>query len=132
MGDRGAEHAHHGISDELLDGAAKRLDLLPERHVVRRQHRSYVLWIEPLGPRRETDQVDEDHRHHPPLLARWLLMRRELEVGPAAPAILEPNRARRSTALAGVNQPAAAGPAEALSFVVLVPAMRTRLLFRQP
>ena len=37
--------------------------------VVRRQHRPDVLWVEALGPRREADEVDEEHRDDAPLLA---------------------------------------------------------------
>ena len=71
--ERRAEEAHHRVADELLDHAAERLDLTPDALVVRRQHRADVFRVEPLGPRGEADQVDEDHRHDPPLDPRRLV-----------------------------------------------------------
>src|SRR5437868_2443958 len=49
--------------------AAARLDLPPDVNVVRREERSDVLRVELLRPRREADDVDEEHRDDPALLA---------------------------------------------------------------
>ena len=55
-----AEDGHHGVADELLHDTAERLDLPPDALVIGRQDRMHVLRIQPLGPRREPDEVDED------------------------------------------------------------------------
>ena len=55
-----AEDGHHGVADELLHDTAERLDLPPDALVIGRQDRMHVLGIQPLGPRREPDEVDED------------------------------------------------------------------------
>ena len=68
VGERRAEDAHHRVADELLDDAAERLDLAAHAVVVRRQHCTDVLGIEPFGPGREPDEVDEDDGDDPPLV----------------------------------------------------------------
>ena len=86
VGERRAEHAHHRVADELLDDAAERLDLAADALVVGRKHRANLLGVEPLGPRREPDEVDEDDRDDPPLVPGRALVAdrgaaREAEVG---------------------------------------------------
>ncbi len=68
---RRAPHRHHGVADELLDGAAVALDRARGR---RRSSRSGARApprgrARPRG-RREPDQVGEEHRHDPPLGGR--------------------------------------------------------------
>ena len=65
-----AEHADHGVADELLDHPAERFDLVADAVVVRREDGAHVLGVERLGARGEADQVDEDDRDDPPLLPR--------------------------------------------------------------
>jgi hypothetical protein len=69
VGSGRSEHADHRVADELLDHAAERLDLGADAVVVRRQDGPHVLGIERLGARGESDEVDEDDRDDPPLLA---------------------------------------------------------------
>ena len=57
---RHAEHAHDGVADELLDGAAVRLDDPPRRAVVAAQQRVDVLRVVALAQRREPDDVAEE------------------------------------------------------------------------
>ena len=70
VGERRSEHAHDRIADELLDDAAERLDLPPDALVVGRKDGANLLGIEPLGPGREPDEVDEDDGDDPPLVPR--------------------------------------------------------------
>ena len=70
VGGRCAVDGDDGVADELLDGAAVALELAPERLVVPAQERAHVLRIEPLGPRRRADEVDEHRRDDLALLAR--------------------------------------------------------------
>ena len=63
VGDRRPEEGHDGVADELLDGAAVALELGAQLLVVRPQDRVDVLGVERLGPRREADEVGEEHRH---------------------------------------------------------------------
>jgi hypothetical protein len=53
--------AHDGVADELLDRAAETLELVSQPLVVGTQDRLDVLRIELLGPRREADEVGEEH-----------------------------------------------------------------------
>jgi len=59
---RRAEHRHHRIADELLDDAAKCLDLRTHPCEVRSQDRPDILRIEALCARRETDEIREENR----------------------------------------------------------------------
>jgi hypothetical protein len=65
---RGPEHAHDRVTDELLDGAAEALELLPHVLVVRSQDRPHVLRVERLGLRGEAHEVDEEDGDHTPFL----------------------------------------------------------------
>ena len=56
-----AEHRHHRVADELLDGAAALLELRSQPVVVRPQDRLDVLGIERLGARGEADEVGEEN-----------------------------------------------------------------------
>ncbi len=62
-----AEHRHHRVADELLDGAAALLELRSQPLVVRPQDRLDVLRIERLGARREADEIGEENRDDLPL-----------------------------------------------------------------
>ena len=59
---RRAEERHHGIADELLDGAAVTLELRADALVVGAQERLDVLGIDRLRRAREADEVAEDDR----------------------------------------------------------------------
>ncbi len=61
MSGRRPEEGHHRVADELLDRAAEALELGAEAGVVRAEDRLHVLGIERLRPRREADQVGEQH-----------------------------------------------------------------------
>jgi hypothetical protein len=57
--DRRAEERHHGIADELLDGAAVPLELTPNATVIRTKNRLDVLRVQRFSLRREADEVAE-------------------------------------------------------------------------
>ena len=83
---RRAEQPHDRVADELLDDTAERLDLSSDGVVVRPEQRLHVLGVEPLGPRREADQVDEDHADETAFLIRCLVLADErLTAGEAEP-----------------------------------------------
>ena len=75
VGDRGSEHGHDRVSDELLDRAAERLDLVPHSSEVRRKDRAHVFGIEPLRAGGEPDEVGEEHGDDLPLLGQSALGR---------------------------------------------------------
>ena len=75
VGNRRSEHGHDRISDELLDRAAERLDLVPHSSEVRREDRAHVLGIEPLRAGGEPDEVGEEHGDDLPLLGQSALGR---------------------------------------------------------
>ena len=54
-----AEGSHHRIPDELLDGAAAALDLLPQAGVVGADAGAYILGVLALGGGGESDEVAE-------------------------------------------------------------------------
>ena len=56
---RDAEHRHHRVPDELVEGAADVLDLGSQPGVVRPQQGPDILRVGPVGARREPDQVTE-------------------------------------------------------------------------
>jgi hypothetical protein len=60
--DRGAEHGHDRVADELLNRAAVALDVGAQERVVRAHGREYVLRIGGLRARREPDEVAEQDR----------------------------------------------------------------------
>ncbi len=68
--DRGAEHGHHRVADELLDGAAEPFDLAPDPSVIRRERVLDVLGIGEIEARRELDEVAEQDRDDLAFLAR--------------------------------------------------------------
>ena len=84
--DRGAEDRHHRVADELLDGAAEALELVPEAGVVRAEQRAHLLGIHLLGARREADEIGEEHGHDLALLEPRLLGRRERRAARVAEA----------------------------------------------
>ena len=61
------EQRHHGVADELLDGAAVPLQFRAEPLVVRPQDRLDVFRIERLGAGVEAHEVGEQHRDDLPL-----------------------------------------------------------------
>jgi hypothetical protein len=65
-----AEERHHGVPDELLDGAAVALELGADALVVGAEDRLDVLRVERLRPGCEPDEVAEDHRDDLALAAR--------------------------------------------------------------
>jgi hypothetical protein len=77
---RSSEDGHDGVPDELLHHAAVLLDPLLRLGVVELQLVADVLGVGPLCPRREADEIHEEHRHELSLLSRW---RRVLEPGAA-------------------------------------------------
>ncbi len=54
-----AEERHDSVADELLYRATEALELGAKAAVVGREQRTHVLGIEPLGSRREADEIDE-------------------------------------------------------------------------
>ena len=64
------EDADHRVADELLDAAAGRLDLRPQRGEVRRHEVGEDLAVEVLAERGGVDQVQEDGADQPALLGR--------------------------------------------------------------
>ena len=60
--DRRPPHGHHGVADELLDGAAVELDQPPCGVEVAREELAHLLGVARLGERREADEVGEEHR----------------------------------------------------------------------
>ena len=60
VSDRRTEDRHHRVADELLDDAAEALDLRAHPREVGRQDRADVLRVEPLGARREADEIREE------------------------------------------------------------------------
>jgi hypothetical protein len=67
---RGAEDRHDRVADELLHGAAERLELAADVVVVRREDRRDVLGVELLRPPGEADEVDEHDGDDPSLVLR--------------------------------------------------------------
>ena len=80
VGDRRAEHGHHRVADELLDGAAVPLELGAELCVIGRKCRPDVFRVESLCLRGRADEIGEEDRHDLPLRwrSRWL----RSEIGP--------------------------------------------------
>ena len=59
MCDRRPEQRHHGVADELLDGAAVVLQLVSQQRVVRSQRAAHVLHVHLLAAAGEPDQIRE-------------------------------------------------------------------------
>ena len=68
--DRHAEHGHHRVADELLDGAAVALDDRLHPLEVAREQRAQRLRVEPLAERGRAGDVAEEDGHGLALLAR--------------------------------------------------------------
>ena len=68
--DRDAEHRHHRVADELLDGAAVPLEHAARGVVVAVHQRAQRLRVGALPDRRRAGEVAEQHRHDLPHLAR--------------------------------------------------------------
>ena len=62
LSDRGAPDRHHGVADELLDGAAVAPDDRPGELEVARQDLAHLLGVALLREGREADEVAEQHR----------------------------------------------------------------------
>ena len=71
--DRRTPDRHHGVADELLDRAAVPLDHRAGNDEIPAQELPRVLRVAPFGGGREADEVDEQHRHEPPLGAGRLV-----------------------------------------------------------
>src|SRR4029077_16791439 len=68
--DGSAEEGHHRVADELLDGAAVALQLLPETGLIWREELCDILGIHLLRARSEADKVAEEDGHDLALFAR--------------------------------------------------------------
>ena len=66
---RRPEDRHHGVADELLDGAPEALDLARDARVVRAERGAHVLGVGAVGAGGEADEVDEEHGDDLALLA---------------------------------------------------------------
>jgi pimeloyl-ACP methyl ester carboxylesterase len=104
-----AEHGHHRVPDELLDGATEALELGAHVRVVRLEQPTHVLGVQRLRPCGEADEVAEEARDDLPLLTRLHLVherRRALRaearvvrvLAPAARADLHARRIGRDNA----------------------------------
>ena len=67
VGGRRAPDRHHGIADELLDGAAVAADHVADELEVAAQELAGVLGVAALGQGREADEVGEQDRDDPAL-----------------------------------------------------------------
>lgn len=65
-----AEDGHHGVADELLHRSAVFLDPGPHQREVPERDRAQGLRVEPPRQGRGSDEVAEDHGHHPAFLGR--------------------------------------------------------------
>ena len=132
VGDGRAEHAHHVVADELVDGAAVALDLLPEAAKRPIDHRLDRLGIHLLSRRGVSGEVGEDDRRLAPLLGRGLRRRgtrrrgrrASREIGPALDAELGPGRVLGATGRTCGGERCAARHAEPGSVRVLGAAAR--------
>jgi len=62
VGDRGSPDRHHGVADELLDGAAVAADHVTCQVEVSGEELAGVLGIPPFRERGEPDEVGEQDR----------------------------------------------------------------------
>ena len=69
VGDRGPEHRDDRIADELLDRAAKPLQVRSHASMMCSEHCPHVLGVASLGQSGRADEVGEYDRHDLPLLA---------------------------------------------------------------
>ena len=93
VGRGGAEHGHHPVADELVQGAPEPLDLPAEPGMVGAEQRPNVLGVGLVGAGGEAGQVAEQHRDDPALLQPGPRGQR----GPAPPTEREPSRDRSTT-----------------------------------
>ncbi len=93
--DRGSEHRHYGVPDELLERAAVVLNPLLRIGVIELESVAHVLRVGPVGARGEPDQIDEQDRDELPLLAQ---PSRRFEPGAAAAAEARFRRVRFAAA----------------------------------
>ena len=71
---RGAEHGHHGVADELLDRPPEALELVAQPRVIRPEQRAHLLGIHALRARGEADEVGEEDGHDLALLEPRVLV----------------------------------------------------------
>jgi hypothetical protein len=88
VGRRGAEHRHHAVADELVQGPPEPLDLPAQPAMVGAQQRPDVLGVGLVGAGGEAGQVAEQHGDDPAFLHPG----RCGERGPAPPTEREPAR----------------------------------------
>jgi hypothetical protein len=62
VGNRGPEHGHHGVADELLHGSSEPFDLPLQEVVVEAEGRANVFGIGTVRTSREPHEVDEQDR----------------------------------------------------------------------
>ena len=74
---RHAEHSHHGVADEFLDGAAIALDDPPHPLEVPREQRAQPLRVELFSERGRAREVAEENRDRLALLLRERVAERE-------------------------------------------------------
>ena len=74
---RDAEHGHHCVADELLDGATLGFDLLAHRREVAGHHLAEMLGVQTLAQLRGARHVGEEHRDEPPFIRTGLGVDRE-------------------------------------------------------
>jgi hypothetical protein len=100
VGRRSPEDGHDRVADELLDHAAERLELAANEVVVGREERPDVLRVEHFGPGGEADEIDEDDRNEPPLVAA----RRRRSVERLRARVAETRAVRILLAAAGADE----------------------------
>ena len=115
--DGGAPDGHHGVADELLDGAAVALDHGAAGVEVAGQQLAGVLGVAPLRGGREADEVGEQHAHQPALRHRRDPFRRRggtLVLHPPQAPSRTPSRSARRARPPGARGAAARQPRPAL------------------
>ena len=70
MGDRGAEHSHDRVTDELLNRGTITFQLAPQPTVIGAESSHDVFGVSPVSPAGRADQVAEEHCDDLPLLGQ--------------------------------------------------------------
>ena len=94
VGDRRAEHGHHGVADELLDHAAVLVDPASDHRVIELEGVADVLRVGVIGLRGELDEIDEQHRDE----LSFLVDGGQRKIGATVVAEERPCRILRATA----------------------------------
>ncbi len=115
-------HRHHGVADELLDGAAVQGDQPAAGLEVAGQQLTGVLRVPALGCGGEADEVGEEDGDHLPLGGRGSSRRRRglrAQRGATFAAELDPGRVRRAAGRADESERASALATELSPGIVL-------------